>query len=160
MVPLKNFFLGFFCRDHVREKRLIIIQSLFYLLQKNQDKESLFVCGTANGSYSKEARGMIISNKNGDRTRTWLKSNDFKLKPVGPEHYSKNAETSFYKAYQLSIPSENIDIKVKSIPSQDNIDFGAKSGPLARWIQEVAVKNAITSWQNTRGMLDISAVID
>ena len=131
-----------------------------YLLQKDQNKGSLFVCGTADGSYSKAARGMIISNENGDRTRIWLKSDDFKLKPIGPEHYSKNAKTSFYKAYQLRIPSKNIDIKVKSLQSQDNIDFGAKSGPLARWTQEVAVKNATTSWQNTRGMLDISAVID
>jgi hypothetical protein len=131
-----------------------------YLLQTDQNKGSLFVCGTADGSYSKAARGMVISNKNGDITRTWLRPGEFTLKPIGDKYPSKNAETSFYKAYQLRVPSKNIDIKVKSLPSQDNIDFGAKSGPLARWTQEVAVKNATTSWQNTRGMLDISVVID
>lgn len=131
-----------------------------YLLQKDQDKGSLFVCATADGSYSKAARGMIVSNQNGDRTRTWLTSDDFNLKPIGPEYFSTNAQTSFYKAYQLRIPSKNIDVKVKSLKAQDDIDFGAKSDALARWTQEVAVKNATASWQNTRGMLDISAVID
>ena len=36
-----------------------------------------------------------------EKTYSYKVVNDFKLKPIGTEHYSKNAQTSFYKEYQL-----------------------------------------------------------
>ena len=110
-------------------------------------KGGLFVCGRADGALNNYARGMII-NKN---KTIWLTQDLYRIIPVGKKKFSKNANTSLYRTYQIKIKplidfNYNINLEITSLPNQKNIDFGSQIGNMSRWTQGI---NIIPKSNNT-----------
>jgi hypothetical protein len=124
-----------------------------YLLDSFDNTNTMFLCGTLNGSKSEFSRGMIIFH---NKTRQWLEYDDFSMVPLGKEEYSHNANTSFYREYHITVYNI-VEFKVSSLITQQSTDFGFTSDNATGWTQEVNITwmNQTVDFLGSRGLLEL-----